>query len=56
MELDVGGNSFGDDGILHICEGLKGNDVINELKVQKCEMSGKGTYFTTEFQYIASYC
>ena len=42
MELDVGGNSIGDDGILLICEGLRRNSVMKELWMEKCGISVKG--------------
>ena len=48
-ELDIGGNSIGDDGILIVCKGMRRNSVMKELRLKKCGISVKGKKTSCEF-------
>jgi len=41
--LDIGRNSIGDDGISVMMDGLQHSKTLNELDVQYCGLSAKGT-------------
>ena len=47
--LNVGWNPIGDDGISLLIEGLKGNRVLTNLSIYKCEITIKGKYILLNF-------
>ena len=42
QHLNIGGNTIGDDGVRHVAEGLRQNDILTELVLYACEITAKG--------------
>ena len=42
QHLDIGHNEIGDDGVIHVTEGLQQNDTLTELMLSNCTISVKG--------------
>ena len=42
QHLCIGSNKIGDDGVIHVTEGLLQNDTLTELMLSDCTISVKG--------------
>ena len=44
QQLRIAFNTFGDDGVRHVIEGMQKNNTLTELKLDNCDISVKGNY------------